>query len=249
MAGRKLLVSEDQGIAVLTMNRPEARNALDTGLVAEMKEALQRIGSSQDIRAAVLTGAGTAFCSGADLKQRQGMSLEESRGLLSAILECANLLEGLPMPVIAAINGPAYAGGMELAVACDLRVAAREATFALTEIRLGVFPGAGSPIRLSGLVGKGWAKRLVLTGERITAEDAHRIGLVEGLASRDTIIEEATAIARRIAEFNPAAVRAVKLLIDSVPEMSFSAAVALSGALRYPLESDARWADGLKRQP
>jgi methylglutaconyl-CoA hydratase len=248
VAGAKLLVSQVSGVAVLTMNRPESRNALDTGLVAEMREALLKIPSLEAVRAVVLTGTGAAFCAGADLKQRQKMTQEESGRLLESVLECTNLLEALPVPVIAAINGPAYAGGLELALACDIRIAAREATLALTEIRLGVFPGAGGPFRLTSLVGKGWTKKLVLVGDPISAEEAFRIGLVEGLSTRDTVVEDALAIACRIAGWNPAAVRAAKVLIDRVPEMSRDTAQALSAALRHPLEGDARWAEGLKRQ-
>lgn len=248
MASAKLLTAVDQGVALLTMNRPEARNALDTELVAALKEALVGAASSPEVRTVVLTGAGVAFCAGADLKQRQGMTDDQLRAHTDSILECANLLESLPVPVIAAVNGPAYAGGMELALGCDLRIAAQSASFALPEITLGIFPGAGGPLRLPKLVGRGWAKMMVLTGDRIGAEEAFRIGLVERLATSESLIQEALALGRRLGRGNPAAVRAAKTLINSIDDMSFGAAIELSAALRHPLNAAARWSEGLSRQ-
>lgn len=233
----KVISSIARGVAQLTLNRAEARNALDTGLIADLQSALRNLAASDQVRACVLTGAGTAFCAGADLKQRLKMTIEETRAHTDSIMECANMLEALPVPVIAAVNGPAFAGGLELAVACDLRIASRAATFAVPEITIGIFPGAGGPVRLPRLVGRGWAKLLVLAGERVTAEEAHRIGLVEKLAEPETLMAEATALAERIATFSPEAVRSAKLLINQAGDMSTAAAMAMSAALRHPLSA------------
>ncbi len=246
MEGSKVLFSLDQGVAMLTLNRPEARNALDTGLVRELHDRLEWMMTAEDVRAVVLTGAGPAFCAGADLKQRQRMAPEEVVDHTNAILQCTNLLEQLPMPVIAAINGPAMAGGMEMALACDLRMAARGATMGLPEVTLGIFPGAGAPLRLPFLVGRGWTKLLVLSGQSITAEEAHRVGLVEILSSAETLVDDARSLAARIAQYNPVAVRSVKALINAVDEMSPAAARLLSGALRHPLNRAAEWSEGLR---
>ena len=246
MAERKVLVDEDRGVVTLTLNRPEVRNALDTHIAAELKAVLHELAASRTVRAVVLTGAGPVFCAGADLKQRKGMTGDEVAEHTDSIMECTKLVAALPVPIIAAINGGAYAGGLELALACDIRVAASDATFALPEVNLGVFPGAGAPLRLPQLVGKGWTKLLVLTGDRITAEDAFRINMVEVLAPAGRLMEEAGGIARRIARGNPAAVKSVKRLIDTAVEIPFSAAEALSASLRHPLNSAADWGSGLK---
>jgi enoyl-CoA hydratase/carnithine racemase len=246
MTAPKVTLSMDAGIATITLSRPEARNALDTGTVSELQGILRDLAATDEVRVALLTGSGPVFCAGADLKQRTTMSPEEVARHTDGVMECTRMLAELQVPVIAAIRGGAYAGGLELALACDIRVAASDATFALPEVTLGVFPGAGAPLRLPRLVGKGWTKLLVLTGERINAETAHQIGLVEVLAPPDQLLDEATRLARRIAEANPVAVRSVKRLIDTAVEIPFSAAEVLSAALRHPLNDAARWAEGLR---
>lgn len=245
----RVLVARDEGVVTITLNRPEVRNALDTGLVAELQHELRELAATPDVRAVILTGAGPVFCAGADLKQRTTMTPEEVARHTDGVMECTKMVAALPVPVIAAVNGGAYAGGMELALACDIRVAASDAGFALPEITLGIFPGAGAPLRLPHLVGKGWTKLLVLTGERIDAGTALRIGLVEVVVSPDRLIPEAERLARRIADANPVAVRSVKSLIDRVVEIPFSSAELLSAALRHPLNEAARWAQGLRRGP
>jgi enoyl-CoA hydratase/carnithine racemase len=245
MTSPKVTVSVDAGIATVTLSRPEARNALDTGTVGELKRILRDLASMEELRVSVLTGAGPVFCAGADLKQRTTMTPDEVARHTDGVMECGRMIAALPVPMIAAIRGGAYAGGLELALACDIRVAASDATFSLPEVTLGIFPGAGGPFRLPRLVGVGWTKLLVLTGERIDAETAHRIGMIEVLAPPERLLDEATRIARRIAEGNPVAVRAVKRLIDNSVEIPLSAAEALSAALRHPLNESARWTDGL----
>jgi enoyl-CoA hydratase/carnithine racemase len=246
MGTSKVMVSMDDGIATITLSRPEVRNALDTGTVGELQDILRELSASEDLKVAMLTGAGPVFCAGADLKQRATMTPGEVARHTDGVMECTKLIAALPVPVIAVIRGGAYAGGLELALACDIRVAASDASFALPEITLGIFPGAGAPLRLPPLVGKGWTKMLVLTGERIDAETAHRIGMVELLAPPAELVPEATRLAMRIAGGNPVAVRAVKRLIDSAIEIPFSASELLSAALRHPLNESAKWTEGLR---
>jgi enoyl-CoA hydratase/carnithine racemase len=246
MGAGKVTVSMDDGIATITLSRPEVRNALDTGTVSELQEVLRELAASEEVRVALLTGAGPVFCAGADLKQRTTMTSQEVARHTDGVMECTKLIAGLPVPVIAVIMGGAYAGGLELALACDIRVVASDASFSLPEITLGIFPGAGAPLRLPPLVGKGWTKMLVLTGERIDAETAHRIGMVEVIAPPAELMPEATRLARRIADANPVAVRSAKRLIDSAVEIPMSAAELLSAALRHPLNDAADWSEGLR---
>jgi methylglutaconyl-CoA hydratase len=247
----KVVVSMDNGVATVTLSRPEVRNALDTGTVSELQAILRELATSEELRVALLTGAGPVFCAGADLKQRSSMTSEEVARHTDGVMECTKLISGLPVPVIAVIRGGAYAGGLELALACDIRVAASDAAFSLPEITLGIFPGAGAPLRLPPLVGKGWTKMLALTGERIDAETAHRIGMVEVIAPPAELMSEAMRLARRIADANPAAVRSAKRLIDAAVEIPFSASELLSAALRHPLNDAANWSEGLRsrREP
>src|SRR5512142_328128 len=130
----------DSGVGLLTLNRPQARNALDTAIVRDLQNALVELAALPDFRACVLTGAGSAFSAGADLKERQGMTLDEQERSTREIRRCADLLEELPLPTIAPINGPAYAGGLELAIACDIRIASATARFAFPEVKVGIFP-------------------------------------------------------------------------------------------------------------
>ena len=246
MAEKKALLSVKDGVAVVTMNRPDQRNALDTGLIEELRSCLGGL-SSADIGACVLTGAGPAFCAGADLKQRLKMTPAEQVAHLEGIFQCSILLEQLPVPVIAAINGPAYAGGLELAIACDIRIASASATFSFSEVSLGIIPGAGGPIRLQRLVGRGQAKLMIFGGEPIGAEEALRIGLVERMVPRERLMEEAAGLATRIATNSRSAVRAAKLLMNNSAEMSFSAAMALSNSLRHPLSGTRESMEGLER--
>lgn len=247
MAGEKLLLEISAGVAVVTLNRPRVRNALDMALVDELRTCLHELGTSADLEVCILTGSGPAFCAGADLKQRLNMTASEQVTHTEGILECANLLEQLPVPVIAAVNGAAYAGGLELALACDVRIAAAGATFAFPEVSLGIFPGAGGPIRLPRLVGRGWARLMIFSGEPVGADEALRIGLVERVVSAQALMDEAMGLAGRIAANSRTGVRAAKRLMNSGGEMSFTAAIALSNALRHPLSGTAESTEGLDR--
>jgi len=244
----KVLFSEQTGVAFITLNRPENRNAIDMGLANQLIDLLNSISDMNSVKVAVLTGQGTSFCAGADLKQRRNMSFDQQAEHTEAILKCTNLMELLPVPVIAAINGPAIAGGLELALACDFRIASNKALFSLPEVSLGAFPGAGAPIRLPGLIGMGWAKFLVLTGNKINMDDAFRLGLVQLVTEPEELMREVTDLANRISSYNTAGVRAVKVLMNSVPEMSHEVAASLSCALRHPLNKSPEWLDGINKK-
>jgi enoyl-CoA hydratase len=241
MGEEPVLLSVVSGVALVTLNRPGSRNALNTQLMEALQSHLARLDTSSEVRACVLTGAGTAFCAGADLKERSDLGEEQLRGHTVAVKRCADMVADLAVPVIAAVNGPAYAGGLEIAVACDIRIASERATFALPEVRLGIFPGAGGPVRLPRLVGQGWARLMIFTGEPIDAAKAVQIGMVEKVVPHDSLMDEALAVARRIASNSLEGVQAAKRLLNAAVDLPYSEASALSDDLRHPLNRGARW--------
>jgi enoyl-CoA hydratase/carnithine racemase len=206
---------QENGIAIVTLNRPEAANALSTALLNELSELLGHLAFRKDVRVVIVTGAGEkVFCAGADLKERAGMNETEVRKTVALIRETINQVEQLPQPVIAALNGSAFGGGLELALACDIRVAADTAQLGLTETSLGIIPGAGGTQRLPRLIGTGKAKELIFTAKRITAKEAEQIGLIEYAVPSAQLMEKALEIAGQIAANAPIAVRQAKLAVN-----------------------------------
>lgn len=174
-----LIVDKQDGVARVTINRAEARNALSKATNEELAVVAAELGADAGIRAVVLTGAGDkSFCAGADLKERKGVSPEQTGPYVDAISGAINAWARIPQPTIAAVNGFAFGGGMELALACDLRIASENAKFGLTEVRLGIMPGAGGTQRLPRQIGVAAAKELILLGKRIDAKRALALGLV-----------------------------------------------------------------------
>lgn len=205
----------ENGIAIITLNRPESANALSTALLYELSHLLYDLAFRRDVRVVIFTGAGEkVFCAGADLKERAGMNETEVRKTVTLIRETINQIEQLPQPVICALNGSAFGGGLELALACDIRVAADTAQLGLTETSLGIIPGAGGTQRLPRLIGKGKAKELIFTAKRITAKEAEQIGLVEYVVPRDQLMEKAMEIAEQIVVNAPIAVMQAKIAIN-----------------------------------
>jgi E-phenylitaconyl-CoA hydratase len=207
-------------VAILTINRPEVRNAIDFKTSDELVRAWREFGEDDLLRVAVLTGAGEkAFCAGADLRDlgeffksmtsAERLRRSETQPGLGGITR--NLQ--IDKPIIAAINGHCLAGGLEIALACDLRIASENATFGLPEVTRGIIPGAGGTQRLPRLVGPERALALILTGRRIDAAEAERIGLVTKVVPLQRLREEALSIATLIAENAPLAVRAAKVAV------------------------------------
>lgn len=208
-----LLERGDDGVARVTLNRPDKLNALNAGLRARLIETFDALRDDESVRVVVLHGAGEkAFVAGADVAEFAGRSVDEQRPVTyrRRILQ---VIADFPKPVIAAVHGFCLGGGCELAVSCDLRVADSTARFGQLEVRLGLIPGGGGTQRLTRLVGPGQALRLGLTGDMIDAAEAHRIGLVEVLADEGTHLDTALGLARRMARWSPVALRLVK---DSV---------------------------------
>lgn len=208
-----ILLEHGEHISTVTLNRPDAANALSTALVDALSAALQDL-SSSDVRAVIITGAGEkAFCAGADLRERATMSAEQVRAFVPRLQELTNAIAALPMPTIAAVNGAAFGGGCEIALACDLRVMATHAKIGLTETSLAIIPGAGGTVRLPRLIGIGRAKELIFTAARLDADTALRAGLVNEVS--DDAAAAARALAERIAANGPLAVRAAKRSMDA----------------------------------
>lgn len=202
-------------VATITLNRPEAMNSIDPELRAELKSAWRRIHEDDSIRVAIITGAGQkAFCAGADLKKTMPPK-ETFAELTFGRAESDHLLVGLTTdkPLICAVNGYAMGGGMEIALACDIRIASETAQFALSEVRIGSLPGAGGTQRLPRAIGASNAMLLLLTGDRIDAAEALRMGLVSKVVAADELLPAALHIANRIARNAPLSVRATKRLV------------------------------------
>jgi E-phenylitaconyl-CoA hydratase len=212
-------VTQQGRVVVLMLNRPEARNALAPETRDALESELMAFERNADLAVAIITGAGDqAFCAGADLK----VAVAATATGPAAIFDPANrsLVRDLHIskPVIAAINGLALGGGLELALCCDIRIASRNASFGLPEVRIGSMPGSGGTQRLARIVGIGNAMQMSLTGDRIDAEEALRIGLVSHVVERE-VLTEAMTIATRIAENAPISVRAIKKAIREGLEM------------------------------
>lgn len=214
-------------VATLTLNRPEAMNSIDPEMRNQLHAAWKRIKEDDDIRVAILTGAGDkAFCTGSDLKKT--MPPKESFAELTfGRAYSDHLLEGLDTdkPLICAVNGYAMGGGMELALACDIRVASDNAIFALSEVRIGSIPGAGGTQRLPRAIGASNAMLMLLTGDRVDAAEALRTGLVSKVVSPEELLPTAREIALRIARNAPLSVRSIKRLVTSGADMPLLAAL------------------------
>ncbi|MBI2527620.1 MAG: enoyl-CoA hydratase/isomerase family protein [Candidatus Rokubacteria bacterium] len=247
MAEPQVVLTVEGHIATLTLNRPEAMNAMGHDLARDLEAALDRLEAAPDVRAVIATGAGDrAFSVGGDIKERGAMSLEARWQHALRLGRCFDRLEVLPVPVIAAINGFCFGGGMEMAVACDIRIASERAEVGLLEVRLGVFPGAGGPARLTRLVGKGRAKLVLYTGRRWPAAEALRMGMVEQVVEPDRLMDEARMLAAEIAQNGPLAVKALKRLVNACYEADLTSSLELARALRQPLDHTADMLEGVR---
>ena len=207
-----LLTTPAPGVLVVTLNRPERRNALNTRMGEELREIFVPLRfTPDDLRCIVVTGAGDkAFCAGGDLKERHGMSDEDWRLQHAIFEEAYYAVMDCPVPVIAAVNGAAYAGGCELALACDFIYAVRGARFALTEVSIGIMPGGGGTQNLPRAVGERRAKELIITAEPWGAEQAYEWGMVNRVCEPAELMDRVLAAAHRIAGNAPISVRQAK---------------------------------------
>ena len=217
----------EDGVAVITLNRPEALNAFNTEVIEEILTALEDAEKDEKIRILILTGSGKAFSAGADIKTMKGMTPLKARELSLMGTKLCKALEEFKKPVIAAINGYALGGGLEVAMACDLRIASEKARMGQTEINIGLIPGWGGTQRLTRLIGKTRAKELVFTGKMINAETAEQWGLINMVVPAEGFMEHVRRFAAELAEKAPIALQIAKSLIDNGANVNLEAALAL----------------------
>jgi len=211
---RDVKVEVQDHIATITMNRPEAMNALNEKVLRELKEAVAQVRDDPAVRVVIITGEGPAFVAGADIRAMMVKNLVEIRSFTQFGQGVLGDIEGLGKPVIAAINGFALGGGLELALACDIRLASTEARMGFPEVGLGIFPGLGGTQRATRLIGKGRASELIFTGSQIGAEEAEKIGLINRAVPPRQLASEARRMAQRIARQGPIAVGRAKAAIN-----------------------------------
>jgi methylglutaconyl-CoA hydratase len=210
-----IVVEEKAGTAWVTLNRPAVRNALSRAVNLELTELASELDQRDSVRTIVITGAGDkAFCAGADLKERKGIAASDSAPYINAIATAIETWGEIRKPTIAMMNGSAYGGGLELAMACDLRVLVAGAELGLTEVRLGIMPGAGGTQRLPRLVGEARAKELILLGRRIDAARAAEIGLVHEVVPQAELRKAVDAMLAELAGCAPLSLTAAKSAIE-----------------------------------
>lgn len=211
-----VLYETRDAVAILTLNRPEQRNSVNIDLTHALRAALARLEADETVRVAILTGAGNVFCAGMDLKaflDGDGETILSGEGRFAGFVQAKRT-----KPIIAAVNGPALAGGCELALACDLIVASETAFFGLPEPGVGIFAGAGGPFRLARKIPLGKAMELVLTGDRLSAQDAHAYGMVNHLAAPNEVLDAAVSLAERIIRNAPLSVSATLELMRAASQ-------------------------------
>lgn len=227
MAEGVVITGRKGSVLNITINRPDALNALNQAVVGQLKACFHDATAEDSVRAIVLSGAGEkAFVAGADIKELIDLSPAEAERCALSAKAMHDAIRVCPKPVIAAINGYCLGGGFELALACDLRIAAETARFGMPEIKLGVLPGGGGTAQLSRIAGAGIARALCLSGDMITAERAYALGIVSEVVASDALARAAAAKAEELAALSPVAVRQVKSLLDVVGEVDLESAQA-----------------------
>ncbi|MBP1771712.1 MAG: hypothetical protein H6P99_875 [Holophagaceae bacterium] len=225
------LTGDDAGIILLGLDRPAAKNALGRQLMAEFRQAMAGLRSDAEARVVVVHSlVSGVFCAGADLKERAGMSPAEAAAFVDGLRGAFTELEDLPLPVIAAIEGAAFGGGLELALCADLRVAGAEARLGLVETALAIIPGAGGTQRLPRLIGASRAKELIFTARRLQAEEAGRLGVLDRVVPAGQALQSALALAREILPNGPVAIRMAKLAVNGGLSMDLAAGLSFEKA-------------------
>jgi len=228
---KTIVVRRENRVGWIVLNRPEKLNAISPEMLEELSSALRELEGDEGVRVIVVTGSGRAFSAGADVTAFSGVNPVSSYIYSRRFQEVLNMIERTPKPVIAAINGYALGGGLELAMACDIRIASESAMLGQPEINLGLIPGAGGTQRLSKLVGRGRAKELIMLGDPIPAREAERIGLVNRVVPHERLESEVRAIANKLAEKPPIALMAAKIAINLGSDYPLEAGLALEASL------------------
>jgi enoyl-CoA hydratase len=244
MPFERIRLQQEAGTSLLTIDRPAVRNALDTATVGEIHEALDRLEADRSVRVLIVTGAGEqVFVAGADVNTLLARSTRET--LDAANNRLFSRLENLALPTIAAINGWALGGGLELALACDLRVAAENAKLGLPETSLGIIPGAGGTHRLPRLVGIGVAKEMILAGTILDAAEALRVGLVNRVVSQAELLPAARELAGRIQKRAPLATELAKASLNSAGNIPVEFGMAFDRVAQAVLNATADKKEGM----
>jgi len=227
-----LIYEKKENIGLLTINRPEKMNAISQELTGELSQLLDEIENDEKLRVLVITGAGDkAFVAGADINELVDRDARLGRRVSRERQEIFSCIENLHVPVIAAVNGYALGGGLELALACSIRICSEKAQFGAPEVKLGIIPGDGGTQRLPRLVGQGRAMEMIITGDFIDAQEAYRIGLVNNVFPLDKLMEKAMELAQKIASRPPLAVRYAKEAVNRSQEGDTASGFALESYL------------------
>ncbi|MFJ8259541.1 enoyl-CoA hydratase/isomerase family protein [Peribacillus asahii] len=224
MGYQYILTDKEANIGILTINQPEKRNMLHLAALKEIESALDEWKDDLEVKVVIITGAGDlSFVSGADISELNKRTMIEA--LQPNMTATYQKIENYEKPIIAAINGIAVGGGLELALACDVRIAVKEAKLGLPELNLGIIPGAGGTQRLTRILGKGKAMELILTGDIITGEDAERFGIVAKAVERAELMKTAMSYAARIAKKSPLALKIAKIVVNKGADIQMDTAL------------------------
>ncbi len=233
-------------VALVTVNRPDKLNALNAATVDELRQALAQVADADDVRAVIITGAGEkSFVAGADIAELAKMTPLSGITVSRQGQDTFRFLETMRKPVIAAVNGFALGGGLELALACHFRVASENAKFGLPEVKLGIIPGYGGTVRLPRVVGRGRALEMMLTGEMVDAQEAYRIGLVNHVYPQAELLGAAQELAKKIAANGPVAVALAIEAVDNGYHTSTEDALRLESNLFGLLASTSDMKEGM----
>jgi len=224
-------IQKDDGVAILTINRPEALNAINVAMLDELSEVIVQLEADEEVRALVITGTGRAFIAGGDIGHMAGFTSQQAKEWSEKGHRTLGMLENMKKPVIAAVNGYALGGGTELAMACDIRVASDKAVFGQPEVKLGMIAGFGGTQRLPRLVGPGRAKEMLFTGDQYGAQEAHEMGLVNKVVPADELLGYCVDMAKRIASRGTLAVRLSKEAVNHGQELVLDNALHLESTL------------------
>jgi enoyl-CoA hydratase len=222
-----IIIEKKENIGIIKINRPNMMNALDKNTILELTKAIEDLEKDKNIKVAIITGEGKAFIAGADIKQMKDMNSSEAKIFAETGHNLMKKIENSHLPFIAAVNGYALGGGCEVMMACDISIAASSAKIGQPEINLGIHPGFGGTQRLPRLVGKMKAKELLLTGDLIDVNEAHRIGLVNMIVSDDKIMEVAEIIANKIANKSTLQTSYIKSLVNKGLDIDLNKACSL----------------------
>jgi enoyl-CoA hydratase/carnithine racemase len=247
MEFKTLLYDLQDGIAVITLNRPDVLNAIDMDMRADFAELTETLFFDDAVRVIIFTGAGRAFSAGGDISHfEQDWLTPKFRANSRRLIKFFDDLEALEKPVIAALNGAATGGGLELALACDLRIASSDATFGFRENAIGLIPGIGGCARFVRLIGVARAKELIFTGKMIAADEAQAIGLVNRVAPPDQLMDEARDMARTLLKRAPQSIGLAKKILNTVANLDQTSGVVMEGLAQSILIKTEDHREGLR---